>query len=106
MDIINILDHIIGLIATGGKLTLITFDEPAIEYEQTLRAYGVRMWGRHFVGDEACCYVRSGQAKWARELLRRKAEGRLPKRQWQKGGIKPKTFVDYAIRIAEGLFGV
>lgn len=108
IDPINLFDYIFGLIRTGGKLTLVSLgdDDVPIESERVLRAFGVRMWGRHLIGNEALCYVRSGQAKWAKELLRRKAEGKLPKRQWQKNGVKPKTFVDYTLRILEGIFGI
>lgn len=104
MDAFNLLDFLCGLLARHGKLTLISLgdgDAP-IYAERKLRQYGVRLWGRHIVGDEGFAYVRSGQAKWANYLIR----GGSPKRQWRKGGIKPKTFMDYIIRIGEGMFGI
>ena len=104
IDPINLLDYIFGLLARHGKLTLISLgdgDAP-IYAERKLRQYGVRLWGRHIVGDEGFAYVRSGQAKWANYLIR----GGSPKRQWQKGGVKPKTLMDYVIRIGEGIFGI
>ena len=104
MDTFNLLDYIFGLLARHGKLTLISLgdgDAP-IYAERKLRQSGVRLWGRHIVGDEGFAYVRSGQAKWANYLIC----GGSPKRQWQKGGVKPKTLMDYIIRIGEGIFGI
>lgn len=104
MDAINLLDYIFGLLARCGKLTLVSLgdgDAP-IYAERKLRQYGVRLWGRHIIGSEGFAYVRSGQAKWANYLIR----GGSPKRAWQKGGVRPRTLVDYVIRIVEGIFRI